>query len=186
MQRIMIRGKLPSLNEYIDTCRRNAFAAASMKRSIEQGVAWQVIKMKPLGEPCYFVFTWYEETKRRDKDNVSTARKFIFDALQKAGKLKNDNNRYIIGFEDRFIYGKEQGVEIMIKTESELFGEGRLTDRETAEEIKDNIAGLKAKGIKPDMSDLRYVKLAEFENEQEIRFGGKLKVQAMDKEVVEK
>lgn len=186
MQRIMIKGKLPSLNEYIDACRGNAFSAASMKRSIEQGVAWQAIKMKPLGEPCYFIFTWFEKTKRRDKDNVSTARKYIFDALQKAGKLKNDNNRYIIGFEDRFIYGKEQGVEIVIQTESELFAEGRLTDREVAEKIKDNIAGLKAKGIEPDTSDLRYVKLAEFENEQELRFGGKLRVKAMDKGVVEK
>ena len=186
MQRIMIRGKLPSLNEYIDACRGNAFSAASMKRSIEQGIAWQAIKMKPLGEPCYFIFTWFEKTKRRDKDNVSTARKYIFDALQKAGKLKNDNNRYIIGFEDRFIYGKEQGVEIVIQTESELFAEGRLTDRAEAEKIKNNIAGLKAKGIEPDMSDLRYVKLAEFENEQELRFGGKLRVKAMDKGVVEK
>ena len=186
MQSFWINAKLPGLNEYINACRSNAYKGAVLKKDTEQLIAWQVIKMKPLGEPCYFVFTWYEETKRRDKDNVSTARKFIFDALQKAGKLKNDNNRYIIGFEDRFIYGKEQGVEIMIQTESELFGEGRLTDRETAEEIKENIAGLKAKGIKPDMSDLRYVKLAEFENEQELRFGGKFKVQAMDKEVVEK
>lgn len=186
MQRVMIRGKLPSLNEYVEACRRNAFQGASLKRSVEQGVAWQVIKMKPLDEPCYFIFTWYEETKRRDKDNVSTARKYIFDALQKAGKLKNDNNRYIIGFEDRFIYGKDQGVEIVIKTETEIFGEGRLTDRKEAEKIKENIAGLKAAGVKPDMSDLRYVKLAEFENEQELRFGGKLRVKAMDKGVVEK
>ena len=186
MQRVMIRGKLPSLNEYVEACRRNAFQGASMKRSIEQGVAWQVIKMKPLAEPCYFIFTWYEETKRRDKDNVSTARKYIFDALQKAGKLKNDNNRYILGFEDRFLYGKEQGVELMIYTKSEIEAGGRLTDREVAEKIKENIAGLRAKGVDVDMSDLRYVKLAEFENEQELRFGGKLGIKAMDKGVVEK
>ena len=186
MQRVMIRGKMPSLNEYIEACRRNPYLGASMKRNVEQGIAWQAIKLKPIDEPCYIIFVWREETKRRDKDNIANGKKFILDALQKAGKLKNDNNRYILGFEDRFLYGKEQGVELMIYTKSEIEAGGRLTDREVAEKIKDNIAGLRAKGVDVDMSDLRYVKLAEFENEQELRFGGKLGIKAMDKGVVEK
>ena len=43
----------------------------------------------------------------------------------------------------------------------------RLTDRNTAAELKRNIEGLRAVGIEPNMSDLRYIKLAEYENEEE-------------------
>lgn len=43
----------------------------------------------------------------------------------------------------------------------------RLTDRETAQKLKANCDGLKATGIEPSMSDLRYIKLAEYENEEE-------------------
>lgn len=187
MQRIMIKGKLPSMNDFIDACRSNAYKGAHLKKTYEQGIMWQVGRLKKISEPIKIIFIWHEQTKRRDKDNVAAGKKFILDALQKAGKIPNDNNRYIIGFEDIFRYGQEQGVELMIYTESELevLG-GRLTDREVAEKIKDNIAGLRAKGEEVDMSDLRYVKLAEFENEQELKYGGKLAASLLSKGVVEK
>ena len=185
MQRVMIRGKLPSLNEFVDACRGSAYKGAAMKKTFEQGIVWQLGRLRKIDEPIRAVFIWHEETKKRDKDNVAFAKKFILDAMQKAGKIPNDNNRYILGFEDIFIYDKEQGVEILIYGQSEIKTE-RLTDRAEAEKIKANIEGLMKAGIKPDTDDLRYVKLAEFENEQELRFGGKLRVKAMDKGVVEK
>lgn len=40
----------------------------------------------------------------------------------------------------------------------------RLTDRKLAEALKSNCEGLKRAGIEPNMSDLRYIKLAEYEN----------------------
>ena len=43
----------------------------------------------------------------------------------------------------------------------------RLTDRKTAEALKRNADGLKRAGIEPNMSDLRYIKLAEYENREE-------------------
>lgn len=43
----------------------------------------------------------------------------------------------------------------------------RLTDRKTAAELKHNCEGLRKKGIEPNMSDLRYIKLAEYENKEE-------------------
>ena len=43
--------------------------------------------------------------------------KFILDALQKCGKLKNDNSTYIAGFEDAYVYGKGQGVLIEVMPE---------------------------------------------------------------------
>lgn len=44
---------------------------------------------------------------------------------------------------------------------------GRLTDRKTAADLKHNCDGLRAKGIEPNISDLRYIKLAEYENRYE-------------------
>ena len=40
----------------------------------------------------------------------------------------------------------------------------RLTDWKTAAALKKNADGLKSKGIEPNISDLRYIKLAEYEN----------------------
>lgn len=44
----------------------------------------------------------------------------------------------------------------------------RLTDRKTAADLKHNCEGLREKGIEPSMSDLRYIKLAEYENAAEL------------------
>lgn len=43
----------------------------------------------------------------------------------------------------------------------------RLTNRAIAEELRSNIEQLKAVGIEPNISDLRYIKLAEYENSEE-------------------
>lgn len=97
--------QLPSLNEYIEWCRANRFQAAKHKKDVECAIMCEMRGIPPVNEPCVIHFTWYERTRRRDKDNVAFAKKFILDALQKAGKLPNDNNRYIAGFTDSFIYG---------------------------------------------------------------------------------
>lgn len=45
----------------------------------------------------------------------------------------------------------------------------RLTDRKTAEALRANAEKLLSKGMQVDISDLRYIKLAGYENEQERR-----------------
>ena len=107
---VFIVGKLPSLNEYIDACRENRYVAANMKARVERDIVLQLGKLRPVSKPVHVRFEWHEKTKRRDKDNVAFAKKFVFDALQKAGKIPNDNNRYIDSFDDSFVYGKDQGV----------------------------------------------------------------------------
>ena len=44
----------------------------------------------------------------------------------------------------------------------------RLTDRKTAAALKKNADGLREKGVEPNISDLRYIKLAEYENIEEM------------------
>ena len=45
----------------------------------------------------------------------------------------------------------------------------RLTDKRTAEQVRHNLAGLKAKGMQVSRLDEIYVKLADYENEEERR-----------------
>ena len=115
MIKFKIDFRLPSLNDYVDWCRGNKYAAAKHKRDIENAIMWTVNTICEINRPCILHFTWYEQTKRRDKDNVAFAKKFILDALQKSGKLPNDNNRYVLGFSDRFVYKHGDGVLVEIE-----------------------------------------------------------------------
>lgn len=45
----------------------------------------------------------------------------------------------------------------------------RLTDKKAAEALRHNASGLRAKGFEVPIDDLRYIKLAEYEDEQERR-----------------
>ena len=50
----------------------------------------------------------------------------------------------------------------------------RLTDRRTAEQVRENIEKLRAAGFEVSIGDLRYVKLAEYENKEEEEENGRL------------
>lgn len=115
MQIVHIKGKLPSLNEYVRLCRGNRYAASKAVKAVEQSIMLQLGKLQRIDKPITIHFQWHEKNKRRDKDNVAFAKKFVLDALQYAGKLPNDNNDFIIDFSDGFDYGNEYGVSLYIR-----------------------------------------------------------------------
>src|SRR5438105_6191615 len=94
--KIELKGKLPTLNEYIDAERRNKFIAAKIKRKTTELVAWSVKgsgwTIKGLSD---FTFTWYVPNKRSDPDNVAFATKFVLDGLVVAGVLPSDSMKYV-------------------------------------------------------------------------------------------
>lgn len=108
--KVEIPMKLPSLNQYINECRKNKYAGATMKRNIEEEMAYYFIKVPEFKNPIKINFTWIEENKRRDLDNICFAKKFILDSLVKCGKLKDDNRNNVIGFTDSFAYGDKAKV----------------------------------------------------------------------------
>ena len=111
--------KLPSLNEYINACRRNAYAGAKMKKDTETQIMWFVKRLPRFENPVTIHFHWIEGNQRRDYDNISAAKKFILDALVKAGKLKDDNRNFVKGYTDTFEYQK--GVwKVILIIEEEL------------------------------------------------------------------
>lgn len=113
--KIEIPMRLPSLNEYINECRKNKFAGAKMKKQVEKDIGCFINKIPQYKRPIFIHFHWVEENKRRDLDNVCFAKKFILDSMVKAGKLADDNRNFVSGFTDTFEYAKESKVILEIK-----------------------------------------------------------------------
>jgi len=117
-QKFFIPGKLPDLNKIISASKRSKYAYARLKKLYTDLVCWSLLEahIKKVGL-AWLRFTWYEKTKTgrtRDPDNIAAGKKFILDALRLSKILKDDSGQYVIGWEDRFVYGKKQGVEVEI------------------------------------------------------------------------
>ena len=110
MIKIEIPMKLPSLNEYINECRRNRYSAGKMKNNVENDIGYFINQLPRFNKPIRINFTWVEANKKRDLDNICFAKKFILDALVKAGILENDNKSHISGFTDKFEYADKSKV----------------------------------------------------------------------------
>lgn len=107
--------KLPSLNEYINKCRSNKYAGNDYKQAVQDEIYYFIKDMPKYVKPIKINFHWYEGNRRRDLDNICSAKKFILDALVKYGKLKDDNRNNVCGFTDSFYYGKEWKVILEIE-----------------------------------------------------------------------
>jgi Holliday junction resolvase RusA-like endonuclease len=95
---ITIKGEFASLNEYINAERGNRYKAASIKKSAESDIMWQLKQYhcETLTGQYRVHFTWYTKDERTDADNTSFAQKFLMDSLVKSGILKNDSRKHIV------------------------------------------------------------------------------------------
>lgn len=101
----MIPGRLPGLNEYSNAERTNPKKAATMKRDAEHRIilaAKAQLRGIRFRSKVIMRYLWIEPNRRRDKDNIAFAKKFVQDALVKAGVLQNDGWDYVDGFSDKF------------------------------------------------------------------------------------
>lgn len=121
MIQFTIPGTLPSLNEYVRACRSNVHAGNKMSRNAHYLCRLGMAKLNGHRiDKAYILFRWIEKDKRRDKDNIAFAKKFILDALQEAGILRNDGWGEILGFSDTFAVDKAcPRVEVYLLTEQE-------------------------------------------------------------------
>lgn len=111
---LVIDSKLPTLNEYISANNRNRFISAKIKKEATELVSLLCRKLPKIDYPAWYTFTWYVKNQRTDPDNISHGVKYIFDGLVQAGKLPNDNLKYVVAIDHRFVVGKEQKVVIEI------------------------------------------------------------------------
>lgn len=117
--RLIIPGTLPGLNEYSSLERRNRYEAAAMKRRAEHVVMAEIrrqLRGLRIKRPVSMDYLWIEKDRRRDKDNIAFAKKFVQDALVKTGTLENDGWAQIDSFTDSFaVDSKNPRIEIRIR-----------------------------------------------------------------------
>lgn len=110
--KLVIPGTLPNLNDYIEALDRNRHKGAILKKQTERVImlcAKSQLRGVSFKVPVVMRYSWYEPTRRRDKDNVSAfGRKCIQDALIQAGVLENDGWNEIDSFFDRFFVDKKR------------------------------------------------------------------------------
>lgn len=95
-QTLVIPGELKSMNEFINALKHNKYIGNQMKRTETEFCALHARnQLKPVTNPVCVSFHWYSKSRRKDLDNVDSARKFILDGLQEAGILLNDSRRYV-------------------------------------------------------------------------------------------
>ena len=111
--RFEIDKRLMGLNEYTKLNRENRYLGNQAKQKEQAYIMWcikeQLGDLK-IDEPVIGHFTWIEENKRRDLDNICFAKKFILDALVQAGVLADDNRKIVTNFTDSFEYADKSKV----------------------------------------------------------------------------
>ena len=119
-----ITGKMPSLNEVIDITRKNKYAGARFKKELQYDIEMQLYKQiseknlfefLPLQKQVDFEIIYVERNKKRDKDNISSCKKFLFDALVQRGVINNDGWKWVGRFVEDFILGEDYKVIIRMK-----------------------------------------------------------------------
>lgn len=120
-----IPGTLPTLNKYVEAERTNRFMAAKLKRETQEQIAWLTLGHPIFDGHVYIAFTWIRPDMRSDKDNVAFAKKFILDALQEAGVIKNDSWRMCTPFDLGFKVNKDNPRTIVriADTLEEIYGD---------------------------------------------------------------
>lgn len=107
-QSFTVRFRLPGLNEYIHAVNINRYKGNALKRETQDAIGWAIkaARLEPVTKyPVTIFFEWHEKSKRRDLDNIASAKKFILDALQECGILEGDGQKQLAGFSDRFVIG---------------------------------------------------------------------------------
>ena len=111
--RFEIDKRLMGLNEYTKLNRENRYLGNQAKQKEQEYIMWcikQQLGNLKITKPVIGHFTWIEENKRRDLDNICFAKKFILDALVQAGVLADDNRKIVTNFTDSFEYADKSKV----------------------------------------------------------------------------
>ena len=106
MNRFVIYGKLPGLNDYTRANRGNKYLANKMKQDIQKNICKYIVfgvSMKDLEKvdryPIGLKIKWYEPNNRRDIDNITFGTKFILDSMVCMGIIEDDSRKYVDSIE---------------------------------------------------------------------------------------
>lgn len=123
-----IPGRLPGLNEmnWQDRCgyRRGSKFKKQMTYQVAQ---WAMVGRVPQYHcPVQVHICFYEPNRRRDRDNIKGAVKYIMDGLKLRGVIVNDNQRWVTQQTEEILLDKDRPrIEVTIRGGSD---EHRTTD----------------------------------------------------------
>lgn len=109
---------MPSLNDVISDNRANRYKGAKLKKDTEALIIAEIKRQKvqPVTEyPVEVFIRWVEPNRKRDVDNIQSSKKFILDAMVKAGVLTNDSQKYVAQVHDVVEIGNSAMVEIYVE-----------------------------------------------------------------------
>jgi hypothetical protein len=113
MRRVALHTVIPTANEMINIERRNKYLAAKLKATTERDLIREMIaSFKTVPEetqyPVHMTYTWHRKNKRTDPSNIAWGTKYIEDALQRAGILRNDGPREVASITHQYVYGADE------------------------------------------------------------------------------
>jgi Holliday junction resolvase RusA-like endonuclease len=117
----MIEQRLPSLNDYIRACRSHWSKGHEFMERVEMDIIWAIKAAKgrgllhPTDKRIVVHIEWHESDMRRDVDNIVSAKKFILDAMQKAGIIPDDNRKHVAGVYDEVIDDEKDYVLVKLQ-----------------------------------------------------------------------
>lgn len=118
-QTFFVPGPLPGLNEVLAAAnqRRGKWNAYDDLKRIWGTTIAAILRAQRI-QPvpaAYFRFVWIERSRRRDPDNIASAKKFLLDAVVQAGVLPGDGWATVRGWEDAFRVDRAHaGVQVTI------------------------------------------------------------------------
>ena len=104
MVELTYNGRLPSANDFINFNRINRFQGALMKKRYTQELAdvFRSQTQERFTKHVTCTVHFFEDSMRRDDDNVISGLKFVLDGLVTAGILKDDSPKYCHVKAERF------------------------------------------------------------------------------------
>jgi Holliday junction resolvase RusA-like endonuclease len=136
--RFTIPGRLPSLNQVIAACRWHPLAGHSQKKKWTRYCGMSAIheKVPKFVGPVRLHIRWIEKDRRRDRDNIQSAAKFVLDGLVLAGVIRGDSQRWVTDLTHEIAEPDPKNPRIEVTIEQEESHDKRSdideTSRETA------------------------------------------------------
>lgn len=118
MVKFTIHSRLPSLNDVISENRANRYKGAKLKKDTEALIIAEIKRQKvqPVTDyPVEVFIRWVEPNRKRDVDNIQSSKKFILDAMVKAGVLVNDSQKYVAQVYDHVECADKARIEVYVK-----------------------------------------------------------------------
>lgn len=123
-----INGTMPGLNDFLAAVNKHRLMGNKMKQEQTERVAWLAKAQLPVfTRAINLTFVYREKNRKRDKDNIAFAKKFIFDGLVMAGRIPNDTWAWVGDWSEAFVVEPNNpGITVIINEVKE-----KLDDRST-------------------------------------------------------